>query len=118
MFYTDKQLNELIETYPDDEAKMPLSKDGSIDYKAVKNLPKKTREEKIIYCALCNKIFGTYTFVTFSKLNDEKLQNQVESYELLFPTSMDEPIRTKKRNGNFVSLLSILSRGIRYVSRK
>lgn len=73
------------EENPDDPAEMPLNTDGTIDYDAVQHMSKNSREEKIVYCALCNKIFGTYIFSTFSKLSDEALQNQVEAYECHWP---------------------------------
>jgi hypothetical protein len=85
LYFDDKKFFKLMEDNPDDEAEMPLNKDGSINYKAVENLPKNTREEKIIYCALCNRIFGTYIIMTFSKLSDKRLQDNVEAYEYMWP---------------------------------
>ncbi|MEK3955959.1 MULTISPECIES: hypothetical protein [unclassified Psychrobacillus] len=85
MYYDDEKFNTLIEAYPDDPVVMPRKLDGTIDYEAVQSLPKTTREEKIVYCALCNKIFGTHIFATYAKYSDDKLQNEVEIFEMLWP---------------------------------
>lgn len=79
-----KDVEKLLEKYPDDEVIFPLNSEGKIDEGVVKELPKRSREEKVRYCTLSNKIFGTYILATFSKLSDEELCNQVEFYDLMW----------------------------------
>lgn len=72
---------ELKNTYPDDGYSVPKDENGEPDYNLIENLPRTTREEKIKFCCICNKVFGVYLFVTYSKLSDEALNNQVELFE-------------------------------------
>lgn len=86
MVYNDnvKKLLLLLKHYPSDPVEMPYLDNGEVAYEKIKRLPKKTKEEKITYCALSNKVFGTYTFATFSKLTEEQLEDAISLFNFLW----------------------------------
>lgn len=73
-----------IETYSDLEVDFPLLENGKIDEKAIKSMIKDSREDKIRYCILSNRIFERYIFKQFYKLSDESLDREVEYYNYLW----------------------------------